>query len=411
MLDIKYIRENAKEVEKAALSKGVKIDVKKLLEIDKKRVTLIEKRDLSRSGKKFAQKPTATEIAKIKKGKKELEKIEKELKRVEAEWSTLMLSIPNPPLSSVRSGKDENDNIAVRNEGKIPKFSFPVKDHVELTEKNGTIDLARGAKVSGARFAYLRGQVAQLELALINYTFDLLIKEGFIPVFPPVFVSEDSMKAMGYLEHGGENETYHFEKDGLYLVGTSEQSIGPMLKGEVIPEHELPLRYAAFSTCFRREAGSYGKDTKGILRVHQFDKIEMFSFVTPEMSEKEHDFLLSLEERIVSGLKIPYQVIDICSGDLGAPAAKKWDIECWIPSQKKYRETHSTSNCTDFQARRLNIKYRKDDGNKEFVHTLNGTGVAIGRMIIAILENYQQKDGTVKVPEALVKYTGFKEIK
>jgi seryl-tRNA synthetase len=184
-----------------------------------------------------------------------------------------------------------------------------------------------------------------------------------------------------------------------------------MHKDETFTETDLPLRYAAFSTCFRREAGSYGKDTKGILRVHQFDKIEMFSFVAPNASEKEHNFLLSLEERIVAGLKLPYQVVDICSGDLGAPAAKKWDIETWMPSQDKYRETHSTSNCTDFQARRLGIKFRKSDGTKEYVHTLNGTAVAIGRMIIAILENNQTKDGTVIVPDALVKYTGFKEIK
>jgi seryl-tRNA synthetase len=253
--------------------------------------------------------------------------------------------------------------------------------------------------------------MAQLELALINYCFDMLIKEGFIPVFPPVLINRASMGAMGYLEHGGDAEIYNLAKDDLFLVGTSEQAIGPMHSGEIFSEHELPLRYVSFSTCFRREAGASGKDTKGILRVHQFDKIEMFCFTTPETSDKEHDFLLSLEERIVRGLGLPYQVIKMGSGDLGLPAARKYDIETWMPSQNKYRETHSTSTCTDFQARRLNIKYRDNQGKKEYVHTLNGTAVAIGRMIIAIIENNQQKDGSIKVPDALIKYTGFKEIK
>jgi seryl-tRNA synthetase len=411
MLDIKYIRENPKAVLKGSLSKGVRVDVVKLLALDKKRVALIEKRDSLRSGRKFDTKPAPSEIAKMKKSKGELEKIEAELGKIEKEWEAIMLSIPNLPLKGVRAGKGDKDNKPVRTEGKLPKFNFNPLDHIELTDKSGSIDIKRGAKVSGARFAYLKGQIATLELALINYTSDILIKEGFIPVFPPVLISEKSMGAMGYLENGGENETYHFEKDHLYLVGTSEQSIGPMHADEVFQEAELPLRYAAFSTCFRREAGSYGMDTKGILRVHQFDKLEMFSFVTPETSEKEHDFLLALQERIVSGLKLPYQVVDIVSGDLGAPAARKWDLETWMPSQNAYRETHSTSNCTDFQARRLNIKYREGDGTKKYVHTLNGTAVAIGRMIIAICENNQKKDGTIKVPEALVKYTGFKEIK
>jgi seryl-tRNA synthetase len=411
MLDIKYIRENSKVVEKAAASKGVSINIATLLDLDKKRVSLIEKRDTMRSARKFEGKPSAAEIAKVKKDNTGLLKVEADLLKIEEKWMTLMLSIPNPPLKDVTIGDGEADNKVVRKVGKPTKLGFKAKDHIELTDTDELIDLRRGAKVSGSRFAYLKGRVAQLELALINYTFDILIKEGLIPTFPPVLVSAESMAAMGYLEHGGEDETYHFEKDDLYLVGTSEQSIGPMHKDETFTETDLPLRYAAFSTCFRREAGSYGKDTKGILRVHQFDKIEMFSFVAPNASEKEHNFLLSLEERIVAGLKLPYQVVDICSGDLGAPAAKKWDIETWMPSQDKYRETHSTSNCTDFQARRLGIKFRKSDGTKEYVHTLNGTAVAIGRMIIAILENNQTKDGTVIVPDALVKYTGFKEIK
>lgn len=411
MLDIKFIRENPKEVEESSLAKGVKVDIKKFLDIDKKRTDLITKRDVLRSARKSDKKPTAAEIAKVKKSKIELEKIEKELVSVESEWSKIMRSIPNPALPGVHAGKDESDNKELRKEGAVPKFDFESKDHLELTKNSEEIDLERGAKVSGSRFYYTKGRIAQLELALINYTFDILIKEGFIPVFPPVIVSAESMAAMGYLEHGGDEEIYYLPKDNMYLVGTSEQSVGPMHSGEVLEESKLPLRYAAFSSCFRREAGSYGKDTRGIIRVHQFDKIEMFSFVTPEKSEAEHRFLLSIEEKLVKGLKIPYRVVDICSGDLGLPAAKKYDIECWVPSQNKYRETHSTSNCTDFQARRLNIKYKKSDGEKEFVHTLNGTAFAIGRILIAIIENYQQKDGSIKVPAALQKYTGFKEIK
>lgn len=411
MLDIKYIRENPKEVQKAAKSKGVDIDVEKLLKLDTERVSLIEKRDNLRSQRKSEGKPTAAEIAKIKKSKEELKKIEEKLNNLEAEWQKLMLSIPNPARDDVKVGPDESCNEILRKEGKPPKFSFIPKDHIELAAPYQGIDIERAVKVSGTRFNYLKGKVAQLELALINYAFDVITKEGFEAVFPPVIISADSMEAMGYLEHGGTDEIYFLEKDNMYLVGTSEQSVGPMHAGEVFGEHELPKRYVAFSTCFRREAGSYGKDTKGILRVHQFDKIEMFSFTVPEMSDKEHDFLLSLEERVVAGLKLPYQVVKMCTGDLGAPAARKYDIETWMPSQTKYRETHSTSTCTDFQSRRLNIKYRKPDGSKEFVHTLNGTAIAIGRMIIAILENNQQKDGSVKVPEVLQKYTGFKEIK
>lgn len=408
MLDINYIRENPELVKKSSAAKNVAVDVDKLLKLDKKRVALIEKRDALRSERKNSGKPTAAEIAKIKKSKEELTKIEGILSKIEADWQKIMLSIPNPSREDVIIGKDDSKNTILRTEGKVPKLNFQPKDHLELTKE---IDTTRGAKVSGSRFAYLRGQIAQLELALINYAFDTLVKEGFIPVFPPVLISEESMAAMGYLEHGGDTETYHFDKDNLYLVGTSEQSIGPMHKDETFEESELPLRYAAFSTCFRREAGSYGKDTKGIIRVHQFDKIEMFSFVTPENSDKEHHFLLELEERLVKGLKLPYHVLNICSGDLGLPAARKYDIECWMPSQNKYRETHSTSTCTDFQSRRLNIKYRKPDGKKDYVHTLNGTAFAIGRMIVAIVENYQQKDGSIKVPEVLQKYTGFKEIK
>ncbi|MFW6110389.1 MAG: serine--tRNA ligase, partial [Patescibacteria group bacterium] len=222
-----------------------------------------------------------------------------------------------------------------------------------------------------------------------------------------VMIGEEAMRGMGYLEHGGEEETYHFKKDNLYLVGTSEQAVGPMHMNETLAEEDLPLRYVSFSTCFRREAGSYGRDTKGIFRVHQFDKLEMFSFAKPEQSDKEHEFLLSLQEELMQELNIPYQVTKMCTGDLGNPAARKYDINAWFPAQSCYRETHSTSTCTDFQARRLNIKYRQSgDRESAFVHTLNGTAFAVGRTLLAILENYQQEDGSVKVPEALQNFVG-----
>lgn len=408
MLDIKFIKENKELVQKGAASKGYQVNLDTLIKTDDERIDLSQKIDRLRSDLKLKGKPSPSELKKLEITKNELQKLEAKYNKIEKDWITLMASIPALPREDVKTGKDETENEIIKTVGKPNKFKFSPKNHLELT---GEIDTERATKVSGSRFAYLRGKVALLELALINYAFEILTKEGFIPVFPPVLINRESMAAMGYLEHGGNDEIYHLEKDDMFLVGTSEQSIGPMHKGEIFSEHQLPLRYAAFSTCFRREAGSTGKDTKGILRVHQFDKVEMFSFVLPEDSDKEHNFLLEIEEKIVKGLKLPYRVSKMVTGDLGLPAARKYDIETWMPSQNKYRETHSTSSCVDFQARRLKIKYRDDVGNKDYVHTLNGTAIAIGRMIIAILENYQQKDGSILVPEVLHKYTGFKEIK
>ncbi|MBU4350703.1 serine--tRNA ligase, partial [Patescibacteria group bacterium] len=293
--------------------------------------------------------------------------------------------------------------------GKLPEFDFEPKSHFELGESLDIIDTKRAGKVSGSRFGYLKNGMAKLELAMINFAVDFLSEQGFIPVIPPVMISLDSMKGMGYLEHGGEENMYILDKDNLVLVGTSEQSIGPMHKDETFEEKDLPKRYIGISTCFRREAGSYGKDTKGILRVHQFNKVEMFSFTKPEDSDKEHEYLLSLEEKLMQALELPYQVVKMCSGDLGMPAARKYDIEVWLPSENRYRETHSTSTCTDFQARRLNIRFKRKDGKSEFVHMLNGTAFS-ERPILAILENYQQKDGSVLIPKVLQKYTGFEKI-
>jgi len=401
MLDIQLIRDNPEQVKKAVKNKG--FDPKPVDEVlagDKKRRELLQKIEALRAER---NQLTRTDLVKGKKIKVELKKLEPELKEVEVKLNEAMLQIPNPPAKDVKAGKDERDNEVIKKWGKIPKFDFPVKDHLELGEKLGTIDVVRAGKVSGSRFGYLRGDAVRLELALVNFAIETLSKKGFIPVIPPVLIKTEMMRAMGYLEHGGNEQMYIFDKDNQILVGTSEQSIGPMHAGEVLAAKDLPLRYAGFSTCFRREAGAYGKDTQGIIRVHQFDKVEMFSFCKPEESDKEHEFLLAIEEELLQALNLPYQVVKMCSGDLGAPAARKYDLEAWLPGQNKYRELTSTSTCTDFQARRLNIRYKNKD-KLAFVHTLNGTAFAIGRTLVAIMENYQQKDGTIKVPEVLQKY-------
>lgn len=406
MIDIKFIRENSKEVVKKAQSKGVKVDIDRILKLDEKRRKLIQevenlKAERNKLGAKNRKK--AKEIKdKIKRSEPELEKTEKEFKE-------LMLQVPNLPLDDVPVGKTEKDNLVMKNVGIRTKFDWKAKDYLEIAEKLDIIDVQRAAKVSGTRFSYLKGGAVMLEFALIQLAFDVLLKQGFIPIVPPVMIKAKMAKGMGYLEQLGEEEAYFFPKDNLYLVGTSEQSIGTMHADEIFSEKDLPRRYVGFSTCFRREAGSYGKDTKGILRVHQFDKIEMFSFCKPEDSIKEHKFFLSLEEKLMKLLKVPYRVVQVCTGDLSVPSVSTYDLESWMPGQNQYRETHSTSNCADFQARRLNIRYRSKNGT-EFVHMLNGTAFAIGRTLIAIIENYQQKNGSVKVPEVLQKYIGIKLI-
>jgi len=420
MLDIKFIRENPDKVKKGARVKGVDVDVEKLLELDKKRRKFLEKIEKIRAEKNKASKRIVVVkndkekneiIARMRSLDKEYDNLKKDFKKIDKEFYKIMALIPNLPLDGVPIGKDEKENIVIRQVGKRKKFSFKPKDYLSLGEKLDLIDVKRASKVAGSRFGYLKKEAVLLEFALISFVLDILKKEGFIPVLPPVMLKPEMAWAMGYLEQDDRDEAYFIPKDNLYLIGTAEQSIGAMHAGEIFNEKDLPKRYAGFSTCFRREAGSYGKDTKGIFRVHQFDKLEMFSFCKPDESIKEHKFLLSLEEKIMKLLEIPYQVVHICTGDLGRPAAEKYDIEAWLPSEEKYRETHSTSNCTDFQARRLNIRYREKSGKLKFVHTLNGTGLAMGRTIIMILENYQQKDGSIRVPRVLQKYLDFKVIR
>jgi seryl-tRNA synthetase len=320
---------------------------------------------------------------------------------------------------------DESANVVLRKWGNPPaggpSFNFDPKDHVDLGEALDIIDTQRAAKVSGARFGYLKGEAVLLEFALVDLIMKLAVKEGFTPVIPPVLIKGEIMQGMGYVDTPEDlAERYYFEKEQMFLVGTSEQSVGPMHAKEVFEEKDLPRRYVSFSTCFREEAGSYGKDTKGILRVHQFDKVELFSFCHPEKSKEEHAFLVEFEEKLWQALEIPYQVVQLATGDMSRPSASTIDIEAWMPGhpssslgQEKgtYREVSSASNVTDYQARRLNIKYKNKEGKSEYVHMLNATGFPMGRTIIAILENYQQKDGSVKIPKVLQSYVGKKEIK
>lgn len=420
MLDIKFIRENPEKVKEGAKNKGVDIDIDHLLEIDKKRKEFLQALEDMRAQKNRASK----EIVGTK-DEKEKEKIILEMKELdsnsdrltngskelEKEFNDLMLQIPNVSFDNVPVGKDDGGNLVLGEIGERTKFDFQFKNYMELAEKLDLIDVERAAKIAGTRFGFIKNEAALLEFALINFAFEILIKKGFIPVIPPVMIKPEMARGMGFLQQTNQEEAYHLTDDDLYLTATSEQSLGTMHAGEIFKEEDLPRRYAGFSTCFRREAGSYGKDTKGIFRVHQFDKIEMFSYTKVEDSKKEHQFLLGIEKELMNELKIPYQIVHICTGDLGTPAAEKFDIEAWIPSENRYRETHSTSNCTNFQARRLNIRYQKKDGEMEIIHTLNGTALAIGRILIAIIENYQQKDGSIKVPEILQKYVPFKEIK
>ncbi|MBU4299564.1 serine--tRNA ligase, partial [Patescibacteria group bacterium] len=418
--DIKFIRNNPNLVKEGCQKKQVEVDIDQLLEIDrKKRETLQALEDMR------AQKNKASlEIAKTKeeKEKKKIilqmreldrnsDRLTNNLKNFETEFKKLMLQIPNLPLEDVPTGKDERDNVVLREVGEKPKFDFKPKDYMEIAKNHDLIDIERAAKTSGSRFGFLKREAAFLEFALINFVFENLNKKGFIPVIPPVMLKPEMAKGTGYFETTALDEAYYLAKDSLFLIGTSEQSLVAMHANEVLKESDLPRRYMGFSTCFRREAGAYGKDTKGILRVHQFDKIEMFSLTKPEESKKELQFFLEMEETLMQALKIPYRVLQICTGDLGFPAAAKYDIEAWLPSENRYRETHSTSNCTDYQSRRLDIRYKSHKTNKlSLVHTVNGTAFAIGRILIMLIENYQQKDGTIAVPDVLQKYLNFKTI-
>jgi len=407
MLDIKFIRENPEKIKQSAKDKGVDLDIDKLLKVeDQYRNLNIEIQKLREERNKAAKE---RDIEKGKEVKEKLEKQEDEFKNLESELHNLLGKIPNPAKPDVKTGKDESENDVIKTFGTPKKFSFTPKDHLAIGEHLGIIDMTSAAKVSGARFTYMKGDGALLELALVQFALEILIKEGFTPVIPPVLIKHDVMRSLGYMENGGDEDMFQLKDDGLVLVGTAEHSLVPMHKDEVLQKKDLPIRYVGYSPSFRREAGSYGKDTRGILRMHEFNKVEMVSFVEDGKDDEEHDFLLALEEKLFQALDIPYQVVKMCTGDLGFPVARKYDIEAWMPGQDKFREVTSVSTVTDFQSRRLNIKYQ--DGNeKKYANILNGTAFAMSRTPIAILENYQQEDGSVIIPEVLRKYMGKDKI-
>ncbi|MCX7589438.1 MAG: serine--tRNA ligase [Patescibacteria group bacterium] len=411
MIDIKILRNNPEIVRKSLINRNMNSNlVDDFLAIDEEWRSLIKKID----DLKFNQKELTRNrnIEESKKIKEEIKNLEDVTKTIEIKRNNILELIPNIPFDDVLIGKDENENKVLKEVGEKPKFDFSPRDYLEIAEDLDLIDTKKASEVSGSRFGYLKNEAAILEFGLIKLAFDVLLKEGFIPIVPPVLIKPEVYQKMGRLSGDQKEERYYLAKDNLYLVGSAEHTLGPLHLNDIFEEKDLPRRYVGFSTCFRREAGSYGKDTKGILRVHQFDKVEMFSFSKPENSEEEHKYLLSLQEKLMTMLKLPYRVVEICTGDMGFTDARQFDIETWLPGQLSkdgknkgiYRETHSCSNTTDFQARGINARIRRKNGSLEFVHMLNATGFAIGRIIIAILENYQTKDGKIIVPEVLRDY-------
>ena len=415
MIDIKFIRENPDAVRASQKGRGEDTSiVDQLLKLDETRRTAItefetlraEQNTLSKSvgaakgDEKTALLANAKDLAdKVKAADTKRAEIEAQVNAMAMQLSNVL--DPDAPIGG------EADFVVIEHVGTPRDFTkdgFEPKDHVELGKLLGAIDTERGAKVAGSRSYYLTGMGALLEFALVNYAISSATKSGFTPVIPPVLVNPAAMEGTGFLGQAAEN-VYHLERDDVYLVGTSEVPLAAMHMDEILPAEKLPLRYAGYSTCFRREAGTYGKDTRGIIRVHQFDKVEMFSFCKPEEAKEEHKRILQWEKDFLNAMEIPYRVIDVASGDLGSSANRKFDIEAWIPTQGTYREVTSTSNCTEFQARRLNIRYKDADGTKA-IATLNGTLVAIPRMIVAILENHQNADGSVNVPKALQPFLG-----
>lgn len=412
MLDIKFIKENKDLVQENNKTRGIKVDVDHLLAVYEQKNDLLkqaeEKRGLRNQSSKT--KPSAEVIEKMKALGEELKKTEAELKDKEQELNLLLWQLPNINAVDTAIGESDEDNKVEKTVGDIPDFDFEIKDHANLGEALDLIDMEKGAQVSGARFWYLKGPLVELQFALTQFIWAKLIKKGFKPLAVPHLVKERAMFGTGFFP-AEKNEIYNVnqEDDNLHLIGTAEVPLINYHVDEVL-DLEEPKKYFAFTPAYRREAGSYGKDTKGILRGHQFDKIEMVAFCKPDDAENIHKEILAIEEEIWGELGIPYQVVNVCTGDLGCPAAKKYDIEAWMPAQEKYREVTSCSNTTDFQSRRLNIKYQAGD-KKELAHTLNGTGMAFGRALMAIMENYQTEKGAIKMPKALKKYLSFKEIK
>jgi seryl-tRNA synthetase len=410
MLDLRAIREHPEPFRAGLARRGAAAALELLLRKDAERreltVRVEELRARQNRASKLIGRSSGVErerlIAEVREASAELERLEPALEAARTEVERLLGELPNVPHESVPDGETDEDNVELARWGEPPAFDFPPLDHVELGERLGLLDLERAAKVSGSRFAYLLGPAVLVQFALVRYALDHLLARGFRPVIPPVLVREAALFGTGFLPSGRE-QIYEIPEDGLFLVGTSEVSLAAFHADEILDPDALPIRYAGYSTCFRREAGTYGKDTRGIFRVHQFDKVEMFVFARPEDSWEEHDRLVAIEEELVRGLELPYRLVNVCVGELGASAAKKIDLEVWLPGQGRYRELMSCSNTTDYQARRLGVRMRRPGGNVP-VHTLNGTALAVPRTLIALLENRQRADGSVPLPEALHPY-------
>jgi seryl-tRNA synthetase len=399
MIDLREARENPDAMRAALARKNAAEVFDELLAADAAVREVQPRVEELRASRKMKGKPTREQRAELERVKQELQGLEEQLTVAETRRKELLDRVPNPPDEATPDGFTDEDAVEIRRWGDPPSFEFPARDHLALAEIYGWIDLERAAKVSGARFAYRIGDVALLELALYRFALDRLVTRGFTPVLPPVLVREEAMYGTGFFPTDEVN-IYGIERDELYLVGTSEVPLAAMRSAEILEAEDLPLRYAGYSTCFRREAGAAGKDTRGMFRVHQFDKVEMFVFTRPEWSRDEHERLLELEEELVQELELPYRVVNVAAGDLGASAAKKYDIEAWFPGQERYREITSTSNTTDYQARRLGIRFRGDGKQLAPVHTLNGTAVT-ARAMIALMENFQEEDGSIGIPTLL----------
>jgi len=417
MIDPAILREDPDLLRQSLARRGKELSVDELVELDRRKRSLRSEAEQTRA----AQNAAGKEISRLEGEAKqeaisEAKALADEYQRLIAladeadeQFSNLWVRVPNLTHESVPDGFTDEDAVEIKRWGEPREFSFDPMDHQALGESLDIIDVDRGVRTSGSRFGYLKGKAVLLEMGLVRWAMDLAAAEGFTPMLPPVLVRKEALFGTGFFPDDSE-QVYAVEKDDLYLVGTAEVPLAAYHADEILDPETLPIRYAGFSTCFRREAGTYGKDTRGIFRVHQFDKMELFSFCHPDGSWEEQERILDFEERIVQGLELPYRVVNIPAGDLGASAAKKYDIEAWFPSMGRYREVTSCSNTTDFQARRLKIRFRSDAGN-QLVHTLNGTAVAVGRTILAILENHQQEDGSVEVPAAIRPYVGFDVIR
>jgi len=415
MLDPSILKDSLEVLESNISRRNLKIDVNHLISLNEERKSLRFDAEQKRS----QQKELGKQIANAKETDKEellnrASELSNEVKllfeqvdKKDEDFLNLWVKIPNLISKTSPDGKSDKDNLEIKKVGNIKDIASP-KDHLEIASKLNLIDVEKASEVSGSRFAYLFGDLVKIEFNLVSWALNKLSEKGFTPTVPPVLVRENALYGTGFFPDDAE-QVYEIPNDDLYLVGTSEVPLAALHTNEIINMEELPIRYAGFSTCFRREAGTYGKDTTGIFRVHQFDKVEMFSFCSPEKSEEEHEFILSVEEELLQALEIPYRVVDVCAGDLGASAAKKYDIEAWIPSQNTYREVTSCSNTTSFQARRLNIR-SKSDGETNILHTLNGTAIAVGRILIALIENNQTEDGKVEFSDKVAEIIGVKNL-